>query len=103
MENNATEYKFTAKVYHYSVSADMTGWTIVTLPQAISVEIRDRFKCMEQGWGRMKVTARIGGSEWQTSIWFDTKQAAYLLPIKAAVRKKENIETDKDAEIVIRI
>jgi len=49
----------------------------------------------------MKVTAKIGDSEWQTAIWFDTKQDTYLLPLKAAIRKKENIVLDKDVGIII--
>ncbi len=79
----------------------MVGWTIVSLPKAISVEIRDSFKCLEQGWGRMKVTASVGSSEWQTAIWFDTKLGAYLLPLKAEIRKKENIVLNTDVEIAV--
>ena len=101
MESNGIKYEFSAKVYHYSTSADMIGWTIVSLPKEISIEIRDNFKQLEQGWGRMKVTAKIGNTEWQTAIWFDTKQDTYLLPLKATIRKKENIVLDKDVEIVI--
>ena len=103
MENKLMKYSFSAKAYHYSTSADMVGWTIVSLPKDISIEIRNNFGCLEQGWGRMKVTAKIGNSEWQTAIWFDTKQDTYLLPLKAVVRKKENIVLDKDIEVVIWI
>ena len=101
MEGSGIKYEFSAKVYHYSTSADMTGWTIVSLPKEISIEIRDNFKQLEQGWGRMKITAKIGNSEWQTAIWFDTKQDTYLLPLKAEIRKKENVVIDKDVEITI--
>jgi len=101
MESNGIKYEFSAKAYHYSTSADMVGWTVVSLPKEISLEIRDNFKWLEQGWGRMKVTAKVGNSEWQTAIWFDTKQDTYLLPLKAAIRKKENVVLEKDVEIVI--
>ena len=40
-------------------------------------------------------------SEWKTAIWFDTKQDTYLLPLKAEIRKKENIVPDKDVEVII--
>lgn len=103
MESRGIQYAFSAKAYHHSTSADMIGWTMVSLPKEISMEIRDNFKYLEQGWGRMKVTAKVGGSEWQTAIWFDTKQDTYLLPLKAAVRKKENIMLDKDVKIIIWI
>ncbi len=51
----------------------------------------------------MKIIAKIGKSEWETAIWFDTKQDTHLLPIKAAIRKKEHIELDTVVEIVIRV
>ena len=47
----------------------------------------------------MKVTAKIGGSEWKTSIWFDTKNDTYLLPIKAEIRKKEKIDMEAGNEV----
>ena len=101
MESLEIKYEFTAKAYHYSTSADMVGWTIVSLPKEISIEIRGNFKRLEEGWGRMKVTAKTGMSEWETAIWFDTKQDTYLLPLKAEIRKRENIILYKDIEIII--
>lgn len=101
MENKGISYEFTAKPYLYSSSADMIGWTFVSLPKELSLEIRNNFKWLEEGWGRMKVTAKIGGTEWQTAIWFDTKQDTYLLPLKAVVRKKEKISHDEVVNIII--
>lgn len=91
------EYMFTAKPYQHSV----VEGTFVSLPKHISLEIRNNFKRMEEGWGRLRVIAKTGESEWQTAIWFDTKQETYLLPLKASIRKKENIILNK--EIVISV
>lgn len=82
---------------------EIGGWTIVSLPKKLSIEIRDNFKYLEEGWGRMKVTANIGNSEWRTSIWFDTKQGIYMLPIKAEIRKKEKIVVNQDVKIILSI
>lgn len=101
MGDKGIAYKFSAKVYHYSSSSEMAGWTLVSLPKELSEEIRKGFKSLEEGWGRMKVTAGIGRSEWQTAIWFDTKQNTYLLPLKAAIRKKEKIINDMNVEVTI--
>ena len=103
MEGNKIKYEFSAKAYQYSSSAAVCGWTFVSLPKELSAEIRNKFKWLEEGWGRMKVTAKIGNSEWQTAIWFDTKQETYLLPLKAAVRKKENIEPGSDVKINLAV
>lgn len=64
-------------------------------------EIRETLKSEEEGWGRLKAEAKIGKSEWKTAIWFDTKANTYLLPLKAAIRKKESIETEKEIDVVI--
>ena len=95
------KYKFSARPYQYSSSEEMCGWTFVSLPKELSGEIRERFKHLEEGWGRMKVTAKLGSSEWQTAIWFDTKQDTYLLPLKAKIRKQEHVVPDEDLQVVI--
>lgn len=95
-------YKFRAKPYRYS-SAEKNSWIFVSLPIEISIEIRDVFKRLEEGWGRMKVTAKIGDTQWQTSIYFDTKQDTYLLPLNTKIRKEANIVLNKEVEITIFI
>lgn len=90
--NGKIKYEFTAIIWQY---AGQGGWHFVSLPQDLAMEIRENLKSEEEGWGRLKATAKIGNSEWDTAIWFDTKHNTYLLPIKAAIRKKENLETNK--------
>jgi len=102
-ETDKMKFEFFAKTYHYSTTDEMCGWTFVSLPHELSVEIRDNFKSLEEGWGRMKVTAKLGSSEWQTAIWFDTKQNTYLLPLKAKIKKQENVLLGEDVRIIIRI
>jgi len=94
-------YEFSAEAYHSESSPDMPGWMLVSLPKDLAVEIRDNFKWREQGWGRMRITARIGSTKWQTAIWFDTKQDTYLLPLKAEIRKKEHITCGSDVNAII--
>lgn len=97
------EYKFSAKPFQYATSADMIVWTIVLLPKEISIEIRESFKRLEEGWGRMKVNVKVGNSEWKTSIWFDTKHDTYLLPLNVKIRKKENIILHKEIELTVAL
>ncbi|WP_298309106.1 DUF1905 domain-containing protein [uncultured Erythrobacter sp.] len=42
------------------------------------------------GFGSLKVLARIGESEWNTSV-FPDKKRGWLLPVKAAIRRAENL------------
>ena len=97
------QYDFTARAYQYSSSAEMTGWTFAALPKELSDEIRACHKLSEEGWGRLKVTARLGGCEWRTAIWFDTKQDAYLLPLKASVRKQERVAPGDEVRVSVLV
>ena len=101
MKNKEVEYQFLSKPH--PLSSDMGTWIIVSLPKELSIDIRDNFKRLEEGWGRLKVVVKIGNSEWNTSIWFDTKQDTYLLPLKATIRKKESIVLNKETNITIWI
>lgn len=92
------KYGFTATPWQH---ASPGGWYFVSLPPEMSREIRSTLKQEEEGWGRLKATARIGTSEWKTAIWFDTKSNTYLLPLKAAIRKQEKIDTETGIEVTV--
>lgn len=90
------EYNFSGKIWN-------GGWFFVSLPKDISYEIRKHLRWQEEGWGRMKATAIINKIEWDTAIWFDTKQETYLLPLKADIRKKAQLALDDIIEVSIKI
>ena len=94
------KYEFTAQVWKYNAS---NAWHFISLPKDITEEIRKYSKHQEEGWGRMKARAKIGNSEWETSIWFDKKHKTYLLPIKSQIRKKENIQLNEMTDSIIWI
>lgn len=92
------KYEFSEKPWQHSSPG---GWYFVSLPKEMSKEIRNMLKSEEEGWGRLKAVAKIGNSEWKTAIWFDSKNEIYLLPLKAEIRRKENIEAEKQIEVVL--
>jgi hypothetical protein len=94
------KYEFSAKAWQHSLP---NGWFFVSLPVSMAKEIRQNLKWQEEGWGRLKAEAKIGNTKWQTAVWFDTKHNTYLLPLKAGVRKKENVVTDKTIKTTIWI
>lgn len=53
----------------------------------------------KRGWGAMKVTATIGETTWQTSIFPAKDEGGWLLPVKAAVRKAEELVAGDDVEV----
>jgi hypothetical protein len=94
------KYEFSGNTWQYPSPG---GWHFISVPKELSKEIRGILRSEEEGWGRLKATAKIGGTEWKTAIWFDTKMNIYLLPVKAEVRKKEKIETGKEHKVIIWI
>ncbi len=91
-------YRFKALPWRYKGPA---AWYFVSLPGDLSQEIREQFKDMEEGWGRLPASVAILGFEWKTAIWYDTKQKAYLLPLKVEIRKKLKMDVEKEQEVVV--
>ncbi|MDA2979663.1 MAG: DUF1905 domain-containing protein, partial [Actinomycetota bacterium] len=53
----------------------------------------------EAGFGSVRVTVRMGRTEWKTSLFPDKDSQSYLLPIKKAVRVAENVDLGDRARI----
>lgn len=97
--NGKIKYQFTSSIWQYA--SPKGGWYFVSLPLGIAKEIRENLKWQEEGWGRLKASAKINSTEWETAIWFDTKLKTYLLPLKTEIRQKEKLEIDKIVSIII--
>ena len=81
-------------------------WHFITLPQDKSEEIKffsDNHFGKRRGWGSVRVSANIGGTIWETSIFPSGSLEAYILPIKAEVRKKQKIAAGDDVEVALQI
>lgn len=93
-------YKFTVEVWRHNSSG---GWYFVTLPNSVSKEIRSLFGELEEGWGRLKANATIGVTNWDSAIWYDTKRESYILPLKAEIRKKEEVDSGDTITVELSI
>jgi hypothetical protein len=93
-------YSFKAQMWLYPGPA---AWHFITLPKDVSGRIKKTFAEMAKSWGSLPVKAIIGKTSWETSIFPDTKADAYLLPVKAAVRKKEGIAAGDTVNIAVSV
>ncbi len=98
--NMTKEYKLKEKVWLYPGKA---GWYFITIPTGVAKEIDYFFSEQKRGWGSLRVKVSIGQTNWETSIFPDKKTTSYLLPIKAEVRKKEQIKVDDTIAFSIEI
>ncbi len=81
-------------------------WHFITLPQDKSEEIKffsDNYFGKRRGWGSVRVSANIGGTVWETSVFPSGSLDAYILPIKAEVRKKQKITAEDDVQVLLQI
>ncbi len=67
------------------------GWHFLTLSGKRSAALRALFADGARPFGSIAVHVTIGATRWRTSLFPDTKAGAYLLAIKANVRKREGI------------
>jgi len=79
------------------------SWTFVSLPTEASEEIRELTDGPRRGFGSVRVRATIGGSVWTTSIFPDSKRNCYVLPVKRAVRKAEDLGIGEIAAITVEL
>lgn len=91
-------YSFTGIVHVFTGKA---AWYFVNLPVRLAQEIEYKFSPFKRGWGSLRVTVTIGATTWKTSIFPDKEVSSYLLPLKAEVRKKEQI--NRGDEVLVQI
>jgi hypothetical protein len=73
----------------------------VAVPDAESDQIEDLKALVTYGWGVVPVTARIGSTEFTTSLF--PKDGRFLVPVKDAVRRAERLELDDSVTVHLRI
>lgn len=94
-------FEFTSSVWLYPSA--QAAWHFITVPEQMSASIKDTFGASAKGWGSIPVKATIGKTSWDTSIFPDKKRKAYILPLKTAVRKAEDIGKGDRIKVVLRI
>jgi hypothetical protein len=93
---------FEAEVWRWDARrAD--SWAFVSLPADASEEIRELADGPPRGFGSLRVRVTIGGSTWTTSIFPDAKRNCYVLPLKHAIRKAEDLEVGDVARVTAEL
>ena len=80
------EFEFVAALIHWRGPAP---FHFVAMPPDEARALRAIARSVTYGWGVIPVEARIGATEWRTSLF--PKDGGYLVPIKDAVRRAEGL------------
>ncbi len=73
----------------------------VPVPAEESAMIEEIAAMVTYGWGVIPVTATIGETRWQTSLF--PKDGGYLLPVKAVVRRAVGLDEGDLAEVTMLV
>lgn len=88
---------FSGEVWHWRGPAP---WHFVTVPDDEAAALHD-VAHVSYGWGMIPVTARVGGTEWETSLW--PKDDGYIVPLKTAVRTAEHIDIGDVVRVTLTV
>ena len=81
-------YRFSAELWR---SPGDSGWCFVTLPHDVTDDIDERTADRRTGFGSVRVRATVGSTTWATSVFPDSGQASFVLPVKRPVRDAEHL------------
>jgi hypothetical protein len=73
----------------------------VPVPDEESAAIESASSVVSYGWGCIPVRARIGRTEFRTSLF--PKGEGYLVPVKNAVRAAEHLELGDDVTVHLHL
>lgn len=95
----------TGVLWRWTGASGSGSWHFVTIDgaagEALSgTALMRRLEKSLGGFGSLKVTARIGDSQFATSV-FPSKELGWILPVKASVRKAEGIGEGDAVEILL--
>ena len=86
--SGVARWEFETELWLYEGDA---AWHFITVPAEISDEIEGRTRELRRGFGSVRVHVTVGETTWSTSVFPDSKRGAYLLPVKAEVRRREGL------------
>lgn len=93
-------YRFRSRLWLYSGKA---AWHFITLPHEVTDEIDEITAPTRRGFGSVRVAVTIGSTNWQTSIFPDTKAESFVLPVKKPVRVAERLTDGDLVDVTLRL
>ena len=92
-------FTFDAVLYLWK---DDGSWVFVDVPVDVSEEVEDIVP-ERKGFGSVPVEVAIGTTVWRTSVFPDSKRGCFVLPVKQAVRKAEQVDVGDQVEVDLTI
>ncbi len=79
------------------------SWHFMMIDTSAASTIRAAAAGRSGGWGSVKVTATLGKTQWQTSLFPNKQSGGFMLPLKADVRKREHVSEGDEIEVILSV
>ncbi len=76
-------------------------WYFVTVPERQCSDLKAISGFVTYGWGMIPASVRIGRTQWKTSLF--PKDERYIVPIRASVRRAENLDQGDQVTIQLEV
>ena len=94
----AVTWEFDGEVFHWRGPAP---FYFVLVPEDECTELAATSAFVSYGWGMIPVRARVGSTEWATSLF--PKDGRYVVPLKVAVRRAEGVDEGDTVSIRLQV
>lgn len=95
-----TTFPFAAEIWLHD---GPTAWYFLSLPEPVADDIEEWFGADAKGFGSIRVRVTIGSTTWDTSIFPDDGRGTYVLPVKKAVRKAEELDDGSRVDVLLEV
>ena len=93
-----TEIAFEGEIVHWRGPAP---YLFVPVPEDHVGEVSYAARQASYGWGCVPVAARIGGTDFTTSLF--PRDGGYLLPVKVAVQRAEGVGLGDRVDVLMSV
>ncbi len=93
------DFDFTAEVWLWDAR---DAWHFITVPAEESEIIR-AITPVVRGFGSVRVSVTIGGTRWKTSVFPQSSDGTYVLPLKKQVRAAEGITVGDEVAVQLEV
>jgi hypothetical protein len=95
------QHLFRGEVWEHSAE-EPGSWHLVRLPAEVAEDIALEAGPRE-GFGSIRVEARIGSTTWRTSLFPEAATATFVLPVKRSVRQAEGLHAGAICDVAVDV
>ena len=93
-------YQFTTKLWEWP--NEKASWFFLSVPNEYYEQIKHSAP-QKRGFGSVRIQAAIGQTTWQTSVFPNSRDKIFLLPVKQEIRRAEGFGLDDSVTVKIKI